>query len=121
VRVSGLRPRAEALVIDHELAPELAEFVREVRATGIVVAVAVPGGRAVEDFDAVIDSDVPGAHKPTREFFARACEAVGRPPARCLFVDADDRSVRGARVAGLSAYRWNSSADLRYLRAALGR
>ena len=118
--MSGLRPRAEALVVDHELLPELAEFVREVRAAGIVVAVAVAGGGVFGEFDAVVDSDVPGAHKPTREFFVRACAAVGRPPVRCLFVDADDRSVRGARVAGLSAYRWNSAADLRYLRAALG-
>ena len=42
------------------------------------------------------------------------------PPERCLFVDDQERNVRGARAAGLSAYRWNGPADLPYLRAALG-
>jgi putative hydrolase of the HAD superfamily len=37
-----------------------------------------------------------------------------------LFVDDSDRCVRGARVAGLSAYRWNGPDDLPYLRSALG-
>ena len=40
-------------------------------------------------------------------------------PARVLFVDDTDRHVRGARVTGLAAYRWNGAADLPYLRAAL--
>jgi len=71
------------------------------------------------EFDVVVNSSVIGAHKPSREFFATACVAVATPPARCFFVDDDDRHVRGARVAGLSAYRWNGAADLPYLRAAL--
>lgn len=33
--------------------------------------------------------------------------------------DADDRIVRGARVAGLPAYRWTGPGDVPYLRAAL--
>jgi putative hydrolase of the HAD superfamily len=68
----------------------------------------------------VINSSVIGVHKPTTEFFATACRAVRRAPALCLFVDDTDRHVRGARVAGLSAYRWNGAADLPYIRAAIG-
>jgi len=37
-----------------------------------------------------------------------------------LFIDDDDRAVRGARVAGMPAYRWSSRRDFTYLRAALG-
>jgi putative hydrolase of the HAD superfamily len=118
----GRRDRADALVVDVEIAGELLALVREVRAVGRPVVLAARPPAAPElaaEFDAVLDSTVDGSHKPTRAFFAIACEAVGRVPGRCLFVDADDRSVRGARVAGLSAYRWNGPADLPYLRAAL--
>ena len=68
----------------------------------------------------MVNSSVLGTHKPTPEYFAAACAAVGTPPGRCLFVDDSDRNVRAARVAGLSAYRWNGVKDLPYLRAALG-
>jgi putative hydrolase of the HAD superfamily len=34
-------------------------------------------------------------------------------------VDDDDRVVRGARAAGLSAYRWTGPQHLTYLRKAL--
>jgi putative hydrolase of the HAD superfamily len=38
-----------------------------------------------------------------------------------LFVDDEDRNVRGAREAGLAAFRWTGPMDLPYVRAALGR
>lgn len=104
-------------------------FVREVRAAGRKVGLATNSTDALDadlvglgltgEFDAVINSSAVGAHKPTKEYFAQACLAVGAPPAQVLFVDDEDRQVRGARVAGLSAYRWNGLQDLRYLRAAL--
>jgi putative hydrolase of the HAD superfamily len=70
--------------------------------------------------DAVLNSSVLGVPKPSPEYFARACRALRTPPDRVLFVDDSDRFVRGARAAGLSAYRWTGPADLPYLRAALG-
>lgn len=104
-------------------------FVREVRAAGRKVGLATNSTDALDadlvglgltgEFDAVINSSAVGAHKPTKEYFAQACLAVGTPPAQVLFVDDEDRQVRGARVAGLSAYRWNGLQDLGYLRAAL--
>jgi putative hydrolase of the HAD superfamily len=105
-------------------------LVRQLRAAGHPVALATNStdllpadldalGLAGE-FDAVVNSSEVGAPKPTREFFAAACAAVGRPPDRCLLVDDDDRQVRGARVAGLSAYRWTGSEHLGYLRLAFG-
>jgi putative hydrolase of the HAD superfamily len=45
--------------------------------------------------------------------------AVRTDPPRCFFVDDNGRNIRGARVAGLSAYRWNGPTDLPYLRAAM--
>jgi putative hydrolase of the HAD superfamily len=106
-------------------------LIRDVRAAGWPVALAtnatdrlagdlVALGLAGE-FDAVVNSSEVGTPKPTREYFVAACAAVNQPPDRCLLVDDDDRQVRGARVAGLSAYRWAAGAgDLRYLRAAFG-
>jgi putative hydrolase of the HAD superfamily len=110
---------------------EVLDFVREVRAEGVPVGLATNStGRLDADldrlgltteFDAVINSSVVRAHKPTAEFFRLACVAVGVAPSRCLHVDDDDRNVRGARAAGLSAYRFTSVADLPYVAAALRR
>jgi putative hydrolase of the HAD superfamily len=113
-----------------DVVPEVLGFVREVRAARIPVGLAtnatswldrdLRGLRLDREFDAVVNSSVVGVHKPAREFFEAACRAVATLPAQCLYVDDDDRAVRGARVVGLAAYRWNGPADLPYLRAALG-
>jgi putative hydrolase of the HAD superfamily len=110
--------------------PEVLSFLRTVRGHGIPVGLATNSMSNVDEdlaalgltgeVDAVIASTAVGVHKPTREFFAAACAALGTPPRACLFVDDEDRNVRGARVAGLSAYRWSGVQDLPYLRAALG-
>jgi putative hydrolase of the HAD superfamily len=112
-----------------EVDPEVLGFVREVRAAGLPVGIATNATdwldadlaalRLTGEVDAVVNSSVLGVPKPAREFFAAACAALGVPANRVLFVDDSDRCVRGARVAGLPAYRWNGPADLRYLRAAL--
>jgi putative hydrolase of the HAD superfamily len=105
-------------------------FVREVRAAGIKVGLATNATDLLDadlsalaltdEVDVVFNSSRLRAHKPTREFFQQACLVLATPPERVLFVDDTDRFVRGARAAGLSAYRWNGPADLPYLRAALG-
>ncbi|SBT53141.1 HAD family hydrolase [Micromonospora auratinigra] len=112
-----------------EVDPDVLAFVREVRAAGIRVGL---GTNATDQLDAdlaalgltdeldvVVNSSVVGVHKPAKEYFQAACEALATPPARVFFVDDEDRAVAGARVAGLSAHRWSGPADLRYLRAAL--
>ncbi|MDG4785551.1 HAD-IA family hydrolase [Micromonospora sp. WMMD1102] len=111
--------------------PDVLGFVREVRAAGIRVGLASNATDLLDadlallgltdEVDVVVNSSTLGVAKPAKEYFQQACLAVGVPPAQVLFVDDSDRSVRGARVAGLSAYRWNGPADLRYLRAALAR
>ena len=112
-----------------EIDPMVLAFVREVRATGVPVAIASNGTAELsedlaafgiaDEFDAVVNSSAIGVHKPAPEFFRAACDAVGVAPQRCLFVDDTDRNVRGARAAGLSAYRYDPPDDLRYVRAAL--
>jgi putative hydrolase of the HAD superfamily len=109
--------------------PEVLAFVRSVRHGGIPVALATNATDDLDldlaafglagEFDAVANSSVLGAHKPTREYFEAACALVDTPPERCLLVDDDDRNVRGARAAGLSALRFTGVADLDYVRAAL--
>jgi putative hydrolase of the HAD superfamily len=132
---TGVEPAAARAAVDDwqadrgRIVPDALEFVRELRAARIPVGLATNATSRLDadlaalgiagEFDVVVNSSVIGAHKPTREFFATACAAVATPPARCFFVDDDDRHVRGARVAGLSGYRWNGPADLPYLRAAL--
>jgi putative hydrolase of the HAD superfamily len=110
--------------------PEALDFVRRVRSAGIPVGLATNATSTLDDelqtlglageFDVVINSSVIGYPKPMREFFTTACVAVRTEPPRCFFVDDLDRNVRGARVAGLSAFRWTGPADLPYLEAALG-
>lgn len=112
-----------------EVDPEVLAFLREVRAAGIRVGLGTNATDLLDadlaaldligELDVIVNSSVVGVHKPAKEYFQAACEALGTPPGRVLFVDDEDRAVAGARVAGLSAHRWSGPADLRYLRAAL--
>jgi putative hydrolase of the HAD superfamily len=109
--------------------PEALAFVREVRAGGRRAGLATNAtDRLRPDLDAlglagevdvVISSWELKVHKPAPEFFRQACELIGEQPKHVLFVDDDDRVVRGARAAGLSAYRWTGPHHLPYLRKAL--
>ncbi|WP_431728979.1 HAD family hydrolase [Verrucosispora sp. TAA-831] len=112
-----------------EVDPVVLDFVREVRGRGIRVGLATNATDLLDDdlatlgltdeLDVVVNSSVVGVHKPAREYFQAACEALETAPGRVLFVDDEDRAISGARVAGLSAHRWSGPEDLRYLRAAL--
>ncbi|WP_328461568.1 HAD-IA family hydrolase [Actinoplanes sp. NBC_00393] len=112
-----------------EVDPEVLAFVREVRAGGRPVGIATNGtDRLRGDLDAlgltgevdlVVSSWELKVHKPAPEYFEQACQAVGQLPKHVLFVDDDDRVVRGARSAGLSAYRWAGPEHLPYLRKVL--
>ncbi|WP_406036890.1 HAD-IA family hydrolase [Micromonospora sp. NBC_00898] len=112
-----------------EVDADVLAFVREVRAAGVRVGLGTNATDLLDadlaalgltdDFDVVVNSSVIGVHKPAKEYFQAACEALETPPARVLFVDDEDWAVRGARAAGLSAHRWGGATDLRYLRAAL--
>ncbi|MEG3634332.1 HAD-IA family hydrolase [Micromonospora palythoicola] len=112
-----------------EVDPEVLAFVREARAAGIRVGLGTNATDLLDadlaaldltdELDVVVNSSAIGVHKPAPEYFQAACAALDTPPARVLFVDDEDRAISGARAAGLSAYRWNGPADLRYLRAAL--
>ncbi|HWG97742.1 MAG TPA: HAD-IA family hydrolase [Pilimelia sp.] len=105
-------------------------LVREARAAGRPVALATNATDRLRadlaelgldaEFDAVVSSAEVGAAKPSREFFAAAAATLGLPERELLLVDDDDRMVRGARVAGLAAYRWAGPGDTGYPRAALG-
>ena len=109
---------------------EVLALVREVRAAGLPVGLAtnatdrLRGDLATlglaDEFDAVLSSWELKIHKPAPEFFAAACEALGQDPQWVLFVDDDDRAIRGARAAKLLAYRWTERREFGYLRAALG-
>ncbi|MBL7261991.1 HAD family hydrolase [Paractinoplanes lichenicola] len=109
--------------------PEVLAFVREVRAAGRKVGLATNAtdrlrgdldalGLAAE-VDVVISSWEIKTHKPAPEFFEQACELIGFPAKVVLFIDDDERAVRGARASGLAAYRWSGPEHLDYLRKAL--
>ncbi|MEV0152150.1 HAD-IA family hydrolase [Micromonospora sp. NPDC050686] len=112
-----------------EVDPDVLAFVREVRAAGVRVGLGTNATDLLDadlaalgltdELDVVVNSSVLGVHKPAKEYFQAACEALATPPKQVLFVDDEDRAVSGARVAGLPAYRWTGVGDLRYLRAAL--
>ena len=113
-----------------EVDPEVLAFVREVRAAGLPVGLATNATDLLRDdlaaleltdeVDVVVSSTELQIHKPAPEFFERACAAMRLEPHWILFVDDDDRAVRGARVAKLPSYRWTGAAGLLYLRKALG-
>ncbi|RIV40699.1 HAD family hydrolase [Micromonospora radicis] len=113
-----------------EVDPQVLAFLREVRAAGVRVGLGTNASDLLDadlaalgltdELDVVVNSSAIGVHKPAKEYFQAACLALEAAPDRVLFVDDEDRAISGARVAGLSAYRWTGPADLRYLRAALG-
>jgi putative hydrolase of the HAD superfamily len=130
----GDRERARSAVDEWQsdrgtVDPDVLGFVREVRAAGVRVGLATNATDLLdadlallgltEEVDVVVNSSKLGVPKPAKEYFHQACLAIGAPPAQVLFVDDEDRSIRGARTTGLSAYRWTGPDDLRYLRAAL--
>ncbi|MEV1287295.1 HAD-IA family hydrolase [Micromonospora sp. NPDC049679] len=108
--------------------PEVLGFIREVRGAGVRVGLATNATdlldadlaalHLVDEVDVVVNSSVVGVHKPTKEYFHEACRAIRALPKQVLFVDDSDRSVQGARAAGLAAHRWGGPRDLAYLRAA---
>jgi putative hydrolase of the HAD superfamily len=110
--------------------PEVLAFVREVRAAGRPIGLATNATDLLRgdlatlglagEFDAVISSWELKIHKPAPEFFVRACAELGQEPPWVLFVDDDDRSVLGARVAKLPAFRWTGPDGIPYLKRALG-
>jgi len=112
-----------------EVDPDALALVREARAGGRKVGLATNAtDRLRPDLDAlgltgevdvVISSWELKVHKPAPEFFAQACQLIGTKPSQVLFVDDDDRVIRGARAAGLSAYRWTGPQHIAYLRKAL--
>jgi putative hydrolase of the HAD superfamily len=112
-----------------EVDPDALSFVREVRAAGRKVGLATNATDLLPadlekleltgEIDVVINSWDLKIHKPAPEFFARAAELIGELPKHILFIDDDDRAVRGARAAGMSAYRWTGPQHLPYLRKAL--
>jgi putative hydrolase of the HAD superfamily len=109
--------------------PDALAFIREVRAGGRPVGLATnatdrlrPDLAALglaDEVDVVISSWEEKLHKPSPEFYQRACDLIGFAPKLVLFVDDDDRAVRGARAAGLPAYRWTGPEHVGYLRKAL--
>jgi putative hydrolase of the HAD superfamily len=112
-----------------EVDPDALAFVREVRAAGRKVGLAtnatdlLPADLDALDLtgeiDVVINSWDVKIHKPAPGYFARSAELIGELPKHILFVDDDERVVRGARAAGMSAYRWTGPQHLHYLRKAL--
>ncbi|ROT32715.1 HAD-IA family hydrolase [Micromonospora sp. HM5-17] len=131
---AGGRENAQAAVDEWQadrgsVDPDVLAFVRQVRSAGVRVGLATNATDLLDadlkllgltdEVDVVVNSSTLGVPKPAKEYFQHACVAVGAPPSRVLFVDDEDRAIRGARVAGLSAYRWNGPDDLRYLRAVL--
>ncbi len=72
-----------------------------------------------DEVDFVLSSWEMKVHKPAPEFFQQACLAIRELPKHVLFVDDDDRVIRGARSAGLTGYRWTGTDHVPYLRKVL--
>ncbi|GIE84092.1 HAD family hydrolase [Actinoplanes regularis] len=112
-----------------EVDPEALEFVRGVRAAGRKVGLATNATDRLrgdldalgltDEVDLVLSSWEMKVHKPAPEYFEQACLTLGEQPKHVLFVDDDDRVIRGARSAKLSASRWTGPEHLPYLRKVL--
>lgn len=112
--VSG--PRLAALLVDlggvltdlgvgPAAEPPVLTAVRAARAAGVRTVLvsnadSMPAGLA-DVFDAAVLSGVLGVAKPDERIYLAAAEAVGVPPAECVFVDDLAVNVRAAVAAGM--------------------
>jgi len=60
-----------------------------------------------------------GFHKPDPEVYRAACRALGNEPGDCAFLDDLESNVKGAREAGLHAFRFSND-RIPEIRRALG-
>ncbi|HKD97317.1 MAG TPA: HAD-IA family hydrolase [Micromonosporaceae bacterium] len=112
-----------------EVVPEVRTTIAELRASGVPVALCTNATDDIRSdletfeltdaFDAVVASCEIGAVKPMPEFYRAAADAIGVPAHDCLFVDDVERNVAGARNVGMVGFRYSTTADLAYIRAAL--
>jgi epoxide hydrolase-like predicted phosphatase len=90
----------------------MVDLVREFRSHGVKTGIVTNNIREFgeywrsmlpldELFDDVVDSSEVGVRKPNPEIFRLACERIGAPPARTLFVDDFEGNVLGAEQVGL--------------------
>ncbi|WP_018351009.1 HAD-IA family hydrolase [Longispora albida] len=134
-RTDGRLERARAAVADWQahhgtVDPVILDFVREVRAAGIPVALCSNATDRLDadlaelgvagEFDVVINSSVIGLRKPDKAYYLEAAAKLGVPAKLCLLVDDSHTNVQGARVSGTAAYRYTGHKDLAYIRKALG-
>jgi len=66
--------------------------------------------RFSELFDAVVISSEVGLRKPDPEIYALACERLGLPPARCVFVDDLGGNLKPAAAIGIATVRHTDAA-----------
>lgn len=71
-------------------------------------------------FEAIVDATHSGVLKPDPRAYGMALDALGLPPAACVFVDDQKRNVEGAQAAGLRAVHFDVRRPDRSYAEALG-
>jgi epoxide hydrolase-like predicted phosphatase len=66
--------------------------------------------RFAELFDAVVISSEVGLRKPDPEIYALACERLGLPPERCVFVDDLGGNLKPAAAIGIATVKHTDAA-----------
>ena len=61
----------------------------------------------LDHFDQVVEASKLGVLKPAPESFARAAQAIGDEPARCLFVDDLPVNLDGAAAVGMATLHFD--------------
>jgi len=111
---TAVRLHAQLESSAHELYPEAAEVIAQLRSRGILTAIITNGPSAVQraklervgldGFDAVIVSGEVGLEKPDAAIFQTALDQLGVDAAAAMHVgDNQSADVAGARAAGLTA------------------
>ncbi len=103
--------------------PHLREFISDLRARGLKLAVLSDYcfaeeklaviGLSEADFDAVLESPAMGGLKPREEVFLNACKALGAAPSETLMIGDKSSKDGGALRAGLSFIHLVNSATRR--------
>lgn len=65
------------------------------------------------EFDVMVNSAEEGVKKPDPEIYLRTCERLGVEPKDCLFVDDDEKNIKGAKKVGMKTLFYTSFDDFK--------
>ena len=120
-REISARAMMERIALASQPRPQMLEAVRRIRAHGLKAGALTnnwaeegseEGTRALRPhFDVFVESSVLGLRKPDPRIYEHACDVLGVPPERSVFLDDIGRNLKTARRLGMTTIKVDDPDD----------